>query len=100
MIKHILKVLGGHQQRPEVDDFQVMHVIYRLDTISYDEESNNVIGYSTTGYKLQNLDNWNIENRIPGAEVSDEILENWLLEKINLEELKTVNIANLKPLPK
>jgi hypothetical protein len=100
MIKHKLTLHAGHQPRPEVNDFQVMHVIYRLDTIEYDPDSNTILNVATTGYRNVGLDNWDVDNRIPGADVTSEHLEQWIATKIDIENLKTINIANLKPLPK
>lgn len=100
MIKHTLTLHAGHQPRPEVNDFQVMHVIYRLDTIDYDPESNTILGFATTGYKNVGLEDWDVDNRVPGASVTNEHLEQWISSKIDLEALKSINVANLKPLPK
>lgn len=100
MIRHTLHVMGGNQLRPEVDDFQVMHVFYRLDTEDVDSETNVVISSSTTGHRMVGLENWDINNRVPGANVTKELLEQWVAAKVNLEELKATNISNLKPLPK
>jgi hypothetical protein len=97
MIKHNLQVFyAGHEPRPEVNDFEVVHVLYRLETMNV-EGANTVTEYSSTGVQVLNLDPWDVENRIPGAEVTKEILTQWVEAKIDLEALKEQNIANLQP---
>lgn len=98
MIRHKLFIYGvGHDPRPEVDDFEVLHIIYKLDTIDFDTESNTVLQKASTGLKVLELIPWNLENKIPGQDVNNEILEQWVTESVNLEKLKELNIANLKP---
>jgi hypothetical protein len=97
MIKHNLQVFyAGHEPRPEVNDFEVVHVLYRLETMNV-EGANTVTEYSSTGVQVLNLDPWDVENRIPGAEVTKKILTQWVEAKIDLEALKEQNIANLQP---
>lgn len=100
MIRHTLNVLGGNKLRPEVNDFQVMHIFYSLETEDIDPETNAVLSYATTGNKMLALEDWDVENRIPGENVTKEILEQWLADKLNLDMMKETNISNLKPLPK
>lgn len=98
MISHKLFIIGtGDDPRPELDDFEFLHIIYKLDTIDYDPESNTILQKASTGLKVLELTPWNAENKISGKDVTKEILEQWVAESINLEKLKELNIANLKP---
>lgn len=97
MIKHNLTILGsGHDPKPELNDFEVVHILYRLETMEI-EGANNVTKYATTGIRAVDLDPWNVENRVPGAEVSKETLMQWLEAKVDVEALKLENVANLQP---
>ena len=97
---HKLSILGcGHDPRPEVDDFEVLHVMYQLETLEMNSETQEILRYATTETQLLELTPWNVESKIAGAEVTKEILEQWVSESINLEKLKQKNIANLQPLP-
>lgn len=100
MIDHKLIIVGtGDDPRPEVGDFEVLHIIYQLDTFNIDETSNTINQYATTGLKILNLRQWDINNKTPGAEVTNNVLEQWVMKNVNLEKLKENNIANLKPVP-
>jgi hypothetical protein len=97
MIKHNLQIYyAGHEPRPEVDDFEVVHVLYRLETMNVDS-SNTITEYSSSGVRVAHLDPWNVENKIPGAEVNKNILREWVEAKIDLRTLELENIANLQP---
>lgn len=98
MIKHRLSVIGaGHDPRPEQDDFEVLHITYKLETIDFDPESNTILQRASSGLKVLELAPWNLENKIPGQDVTKEILKQWVTESVDLENLKELNIANLKP---
>jgi hypothetical protein len=97
MIKHNLQIYyAGHEPRPELEDFEVVHVLYRLETMNV-EGSNTVTEYSSSGARVVYLDPWDVENRIPGAEVNKDIMRQWVEDKIDLEALKLENISNLQP---
>lgn len=99
MIKHKLLILGdGHDPRPEVNDFEVVHIIYQLDTIEEDSDSGEVLKYASSGAKVLELTPWNAESKITGIEVTRDILEQWVSESVNLDRLKEINIANLQPI--
>lgn len=96
MIQHKLMIFGaGHDPKPELNDFEVVHIIYKLETLELDE-SNNVLKFASTGLQVANLDPWNLETKIPGNGVTKEILEQWLSEKVDLEQLKLANVENLQ----
>jgi hypothetical protein len=97
MIKHNLQVFyAGHEPRPEVDDFEVVHVLYRLETMNV-EGSNTITEYSSTSVQVLHLDPWDMENRIPGVEVTKDKLKEWVEAKVDLEALKLENVNNLQP---
>lgn len=97
MIKHNLIILGaGHDPKPEIDDFEVVHVIYKLETAEIDETSNVVTRYASTASYVE-LDPWDVDNKTPGKDVTKNQLMMWLSEKIDLEKLQEDNIKNLQP---
>jgi hypothetical protein len=98
MIKHKLFIIGsGHDPKPDLQDFQVLHIMYKLDTVKTNDETDQIQEYATTGIKVAILEPWDVENRIEGLQVTNEILEQWVSESINIEKVKQTNIANLKP---
>lgn len=101
MIEHSLRIIGsGHDPKSDIDDFEIVHIIYMLNTIEVDESSNTIVKFADSGLLAVNLKPWDLENKVPGKDVTQEQLESWLLAEIDLENLKKQNIANLKPLPK
>jgi len=99
MIKHKILILGeGHDPRPEANDFEILHIIYQLDTVEVDSETEEVLKYASSGARLLELTPWDAENKIAGLQVTRQILEQWISDNINLDKLKEINIANLQPI--
>jgi len=97
MIQHHLTIIGaGHDPQPDLNDFQFVHIIYKIETVELDE-SNNIISWASTGLKVAELPTWNVDSKVSGTEVTKENLELWLAETVNLEELKADNVKNLQP---
>ena len=101
MIEHSLRILGsGHDPKTDIDDFEIVHIIYVLNTVETDPESNTIVKFADSGLLVAELKPWDIESKTPGKDVTEDQLLSWLNAEINLEELKAKNIASLKPLPK
>lgn len=98
MIKHkLIIVSSGHNPDNQLNDYQFVHVLYRIDTMEIDEQANSVQRVASTGLLSLELDPWNAEGRIPGIDVTHENIKDWVLQKIDLESLQQQNIENLKP---
>lgn len=97
MIRHtIVPIRSGHEPKPELNDHEVRVVLYTLLTHKLDE-SNNIIEKASSGLKFVQLPPWDEQNRVPGNNVTQQMLTNWIEGSVDIEALKQENISKLTP---
>lgn len=94
MYQHKLYILATELEPvPEFNDSVYKHVVYAYATATL--KPDNTRDKSVATQDVVYLDTPDINNFIPSANVTKEILEQWVTNKINITELQNTNIAKL-----
>jgi hypothetical protein len=94
MYKHTLFLLAQEViVEPEFNDGVYKHVVYAYSTLKLDD-NNNVIGKHVTRGVVY-LDDPITENYIPNNQVTKQLLEQWVIAKLDITGIQNININEI-----